>query len=330
MKIKSYLLTALFAVTLISCSKDDATTTDANSENKVLSFNSEKEMQNKIAEITIFKKAQEAQIIENLLKRNHLEAPSLADLETLKNSNAQIDEKAILEDLKIYHNERLNGIYAERAHFNFTSIQSIADEINSLTLLNPSKASELFNKYAPLLKTVEALTSPVFDNDVALVMNGNGKLILKNEVFTPKQNNEVNSKLLVAGDIKQGILATNGFFSVTWHVGVSEHKDDLGHAYYGNFTQFGGFVNNVLFPTWFYPVANSKQNFVKPGTINPVLFRIVAFPTSAGTIVRTDDAVSWNKEYWNKYVPTEGAVAGTFVTIINGQFVTISGSKTIN
>ncbi|OEK09689.1 hypothetical protein A8C32_13390 [Flavivirga aquatica] len=46
-----------------------------------------------------------------------------------------------------YHTEKLKAIYEIRSELNFISIQSIADEINYLKLLNPNKHKHLFNEY---------------------------------------------------------------------------------------------------------------------------------------------------------------------------------------
>ena len=91
MKIKSYLFAVLFAVALFSCSKDDENTIHSNTEKQTLSFDSEKAMQSKIAEIVSFKKEQEAKIMETLLNRNNLKVPSENDLKP--NVNVKMDEK---------------------------------------------------------------------------------------------------------------------------------------------------------------------------------------------------------------------------------------------
>jgi hypothetical protein len=328
MKIKSYLATTLFAAMLFSCTKENEAEVKPVAESQVLNFDSEKTMQNKIAEIEAFKKEQEAQIIQKLLQRNNLKAPTEDDfLNAQKTSKSNlVDQKAVLEDLKFYHTEKLKAIAAERTHFGFTSIQSVADEINSLKLINPN-ASKLLYKYSTLLTSSGILTKSIFNDSKSLILNTKDEV----QINKAKTKQNIQSRFILdnPNSIKEGVLATNGYYTITWHVGVSEHKDDLIHTYFGNFTQFGSFVNNSLYPSWFFPTTNSAQKFIKPGTLNPILDRIVHFPTSAGNIVRNDDANSISRDYWSSYYPAEGYVSGNFVTIINGQYIIINGVKNI-
>lgn len=331
MNLKTYILSSVLVCTLFSCSNDIENTNESNlsAKKEILNFGSENEMNAKIAEIEAFKANQDQQILEKILQRNHITAPTLAEAKKISNKTiTEADKIKMLEDVKFYHQEKLNAIYAERAHFGFTSIQSIADEINFSKLINPTKANSLLKENAELLIIDKDFAST--NSKIALVSNAQGKYMINNTVIKQEPVKSNISRFIQDSQIKQGVLASNGFFAVTWHVGVSEHRGDIGNTYYGNFSQFGGFVLGSLYPTWFYPSANSTQRFVRIGTINPVKERYVAFPTSAGTIVRNEDVNSFSTEYWNQYSPLEGFVGGNFATIINGQVITISGSHVIN
>jgi hypothetical protein len=182
MKIKSYVLATVFATVLFSCSKDNETIVQPTTQSKVLNFDSEKAMNEKIAEIEAFKKDQEAQIIAKLLQRNNLKAPTAADFsKTQKLSNAKIDEKAVLEDLTFYHTQKLKAIEAERTHFGFISIQSIADEVNSLKLVDNSKSIELYNKFKSSLLKNQYETNIIYNKHVSNIINTEGELYLSNK-----------------------------------------------------------------------------------------------------------------------------------------------------
>lgn len=329
-KFKSFVAIALVIASLTSCSKEESLTTEVQNKD-ILSFNSEKEMNAKIAEIEKFKANQEAAILEKILKRNNLKAPTADDFKNIDNSKVtQLDEKAVLEDVKFYHTLKLEAIYAERAHFGFTSIQSIADEINFTKLVNPEKSLRLLNENQLFLLEENNIVKTVCNSLDGLIMNEKGKFVVNNNLIKQEQKSENSSRYVQDSQIKQGVLANNGIYAITWHVGVSEHKGDIGNNYYGNFTQFGSFIYGSLYPSWFYPTSNSSQRFVQIGTIDPIKERYVGFPKSAGSIVKDDDVNSWSTDYWNKYSPLEGFVSGTFQTVVGGQFVSISGTQIIN
>ncbi len=348
MKIKSYLLTALFAVTLISCSKDDANTTDTASEKEVLNFNSEKAMQDKIAEITSFKKEQEAQIMTQLLERNHLKVPSENNMKS--NINAEIDKKAFLEDVKFYHTERLKAIYAERAHFNFTSIQSIADEINSLKLLNPTKATNLSNKYDSLLTKGKYETASVFNKSVASLTNDKGELFLNGRNIAEEElleeNSSSNSPIMVSG----GHLATgyNGFIVVTYaadvefdsYIGVTYTKPVTGADgtvtnvdVYGSIltyrpsTTLTCFVNSsvgyVLYPCYFYTKPNSLAKF----NISCDL-QYVNFGVGVGSSTKMPGQARVYIDSPNCETMISGYVSGNYAIPSGSTFLWVSGTKT--
>ncbi len=77
---------------------------------------------------------------------------SLTELSNVeRKSNEPIDIESLVSELKKFHSERLLKIYSMRESTNFTSIQSIVDEINSLKLISPEDSKDLFNKYSASL-----------------------------------------------------------------------------------------------------------------------------------------------------------------------------------
>lgn len=325
MKKLFYYSTFFLLLLSISCNNDDLSVKSEVSETQVLDFSSENEMKEKSAEINQFKKNKENQIVNKIFKNINLEV--FEDKETsISNSNTKIDDKTILENLKFYHTERLNSIYEERIYFNFTSIQSIADEINSLKLLNPERAEILYNKHEQFLHKSDYLTSTIFVNELSNVINTTGKVTINGKEFL--KNNSTSNRFVRMTDIKEGILTTNGQYTITWHVGISEHRGDIGNTYYGNFAQLGSYVNSgygfILYPSWFSVTADSEARFSAPATM---AYRTVKFQSGYGSVLFNEDVNSWSRDYWNKQFFTEGKITGNFATNINGNVIYLSSSK---
>jgi hypothetical protein len=323
MKKLTYLLTVLFAVFLISCNEENVNSVIPKEENQVMKFDSEAEMQSKITEIVEFKKNQELQIIDKILKRNNLKAPTLADISTIsKASNLTTDKAAIMDALTFYHTEKLKAIYEERAHFNFTSIQSIADEINSLKLLNTNKAVELIDTYSGKLKTTPFLILPNFDDALSNVINSNGKVTLNGKEIEPISNpTSTTLKFIKNVQLKEGILAQNENYAITWHAGVNEHSDDVGRTFFKGFTKLGSFIKVdsqiIPYPSWFFTDPSSCALFCYGFNCYNI-----RFPEGPSYILENESKNS------TKFSLLRGHVFGTFVTVVNGQFWQISGAKT--
>lgn len=333
-KIKSFVAITLVIASLASCSKEESLTTEVQNKD-ILSFNSEQEMNAKIAEIKTFKANQEAIILEQILKRNNLKAPSAEDFKNIDNSKAlQLDEKAILEDVKFYHNLKLEAIYAERAHFGFTSIQSIADEINFTKLINKEIHERLIEKNTSLIEYKNNLAQTLNYN-LSLVSNLNGNYIINtNSLSIEKFNSNSNNRSTGLTNIKEGILVTNGYYTITYHVGISTHKDLVGFEFYGNYTQNGSFINGALYPTWFYTNSGSSCTFSPYGVFDQPKNNYVPFIVSAADIIRNDvtlpNKLGGNMQYNIINLNQTNNVSGTYVTVINGQFISIVGNKNLN
>lgn len=328
--IVAIVLTTIFS----SCNNEEINETPKVDNQEVMRFASEKEMNAKIAEIEVFKKNQEEQILQKILLRNNLSAPALQDVKNVsKKEITDSDQPKILEDIKFYHQEKLKAIYAERAHFGFTSIQSIADEVNYSMFLDPNKAEKLKSDYEDLLVCSEFITKVKVDTYESLISNSNGEYFLNSIKNTIKVQNHENTlnRLTGLNTIKEGVLISNGSYSITYHVGVSTHKDDIGITFYGNFTQYGSFVNGALYPSWFYTNSGSKCTFQPYGLGTPS--RTVDFIASSGDIVRnivSQNTLTGNSQYNTINTNYTNQVSGTYVTVINGQFVSLIGYKNLN
>jgi len=336
-KIKSLFSVVILAAFTTSCTKEEQVSSNEVHNQNIMRFATEKELQSKIAEIETFKTNQENQILEKILKRNHVKAPTVNDLKNIEvlNANVKIDKNAILEDVKFYHQEKLKAISAERAHFGFTSIQSIADEINYTKVVNPEKAKQLINENLSLITYNNDFAKVVDNSKEVLVANVKGEYVINSKTLTLETKTSANANRLTGlTALKQGTLATNGFYAVTYHVGISTHKDDLGVTFYGNFTQYGSFINGALYPSWFYTTAGSSCTFSPSGIAVPIPQNYVPFISSAGDIVRNDvtlpNNLSGNSAYNWINTNMTNQVSGNYVAFIGGQFISITGSKNLN
>jgi hypothetical protein len=345
MKAKKIFLSAVIALTFFSCSKDNEETSVASKqpEKAVLKFANEKEMQSKITEIEAFKNQQETEITQKILDRKHMIAPNPNDIENLKQvSLKDLDQNAIMEDLKFYHNLKLNAIYEERAHFGFTSIQSIADEINSLKLLNPAKADDLYTQYNSLLNKNEFETSTTFSKEKSLIINKKGVLLL-NDKSVAENYLKINSNEAFKTAIKSGILATgyNNFMIITYQAGfefgsasIISGYDSNGNPIYAfvtTITPYNGLYSYVLsqtgyvfYPCYFYTNPSSVAHY-SVYCQSPNLTFLSGYGTSvewfAGTYIPTYYCPNSNNN-------VNGNVSGNFAIPVGSGFLWASGSKT--
>jgi hypothetical protein len=137
----------------------------------VLEFTSLEKMQEKIDDIMMLKEINEAAIIQKL---NYNVNNSDCQPKTFNDKG--LTYEIIKNDLELYHREKLEGIYSLRKQLGFTSLQSIADEINSLKLLNPSKADYLFGKYSKLLKKSKFYVITSYGDIISNVLNVEGEV----------------------------------------------------------------------------------------------------------------------------------------------------------
>lgn len=341
-KIKSLFAVVILAAFTISCTKEEALTINEVQNQNVMRFASEKEMNEKIAEIEDFKANQESQILDKMSKRNDVKASDLANINTIKSKNiSEVDKKAILEDVKFYHGEKLKAIYAERAHFGFTSIQSIADEINFSKLINPDNSMNLLENYKSLLVKNEFETSSVYTNSISNVINVKGDFFLKNKNVA--SNYLKKSKNLNATDksLSAGYLATgyNGFVVITYGTDVDYTSNSRlvqlqggGTMVYTDYlfkpsTTLSSFVLSaygyVLYPCHFNVTPNSNAIFNIGSTAVSL-----GFSSGYGNYTRVvANQYAYNLSNFSESVT--GTVSGTFAIPIAGtsNLLWVSGTK---
>ncbi len=322
-KTKSYLVLALITLLTFSCSKDEVETIETVQEIQVLEFDSKVALEQEIDQVLEFKKRQELSISKKLFGeslKNFDFSAKQPDVE----KEEKINQDVLFESVKLYHQEKLNAVYELRKEKNFTSIQSIADEINFLALINPKKAGKLTNKFQNLLVKTKFGTSTIFDDRKANVINTDGEVFVNGQ----KQETATSVQMKNSARIKEGVLAysTDNIFAVTWHTGA---RRDSGERI---FTKLGGWIilNGVSYPfaTAFNPRSDSYsriRSINADGLCGPTL-RTLKYASGFGPVVEIAQTISY-AICRDAYYPQQGKVSGDFATVLaNGQILRASGT----
>jgi len=176
----------VFVLMMLSCSNDADINMKSNNylESQILEFSSSEQMDLRISEVFALKQEKEAIIVEKILQENNRAKQNSKDI-SISNSEANdIDYAAVRGAVEFYHKERLNSIYELRRELGFTSLQSIADEINSLKLLDPKKSIAIYEKHSGVLNKSGYETYSVFGELLANVLNSKGQVIVNDELLT--------------------------------------------------------------------------------------------------------------------------------------------------
>ncbi|WP_299433638.1 hypothetical protein [uncultured Aquimarina sp.] len=214
-KMKSCLMLALIAFLTFSCNTEELEINESTSEIEILEFDSKEAMEQEIDRVLELRKQKEALIIEKMFGGDGI--PTLTDKMIKESDGEVIDEKQLIESANYYHTEKLKVIYEEREERNFTSIQSIVDELNSLKLLNQTKYNALYNQYADLLIKSEYEISTKFDKGTSNLINAEGFLVLESHKinFNTKEYQKPQN---IAKGTREGVITTgyNNFIAITF------------------------------------------------------------------------------------------------------------------
>ncbi|SEO39197.1 hypothetical protein SAMN05444671_3323 [Flavobacterium sp. CF108] len=311
---KIYLLLLITSIVFISCSKDDSSSETASlTQEKIETFNfsSYSKMDEKIDEISLIKEQMETATVDKYTQ--------ISDKNTSRNT--------ISEGLKVYHTDRINNIYSLRKKLNFTSIQSIADEINSLVIINPIKSNELFETYKNLLTKNELQVKTIFENRTANVINTKGEVLINGKIEDFKINISKNGKYIGDESVKTGVAAysTNMGLRVDYSTGREKHKDDFGKTFFRYFTEFNAYLLDtktgqyIPYPVDFIIISNSYAGFSQTGS-NPLsdFAFTMEYPSGKGTTVRNTGG-----QKWTAYQTEGGYINALFRTKI-APFLTAS------
>lgn len=283
---------------LFSCSKDDIVTTGnenlESKEIKVMNFTSMEELDNK------------EQYVYNL--KAELEKKNILIYKKQSNS------------LNAYHEEKIRNIQELRKNLNFVSIQSIADEINSLTLVDKQKADQLFLKHKKFLIKKPTGIETIFYQNTDLI-NTEGEILIKGEKLTlERKSSSITGRYIRDEVVKTGLVGSSQEFYVYYFAGRELHKNDLGVRFFRYFTELKAFILTpnglVSCPATFDVKSGSIAGFVQSGSS---IFSEYAFSypyISAGRYV--------GGKINTAYVPAGGRIIGTFTTIIGARNITFS------
>jgi|GEM_PF-3203183 len=249
---KKTLLLLIALIFISSCNTDDVlinpSIVSESEPLETLKFNSNQDVHNKINYILLLKDEKEKNIVDEMFN-SHSSTP--IDITRKKGLT-----KDLIDNVKKYHTKKLENIYSIREELGITSIQSIADEINSLKLLNPAKAKELLFVYAEKLNQEKFLVTTKAGFGISEVINSKGELYIGSKVkkyFT--ESDTQNNKFIAHFDVKEAILTSNNFYAITWHAGYAYFKEGV--------TLSGGFTNNGTFsPTGGSPSSLFPHQYI--------------------------------------------------------------------
>jgi hypothetical protein len=323
---KIYLL-ALISFVFVSCSEDQVSPESISSAKKeiiVIDFSSQKAMEDKIDEIISLKEQKEKVVLNTFKSMTLSKSGVLGKFNASEARSSQ--NNTIISDLKLYHKEKLKSIYELRKELNFTSIQSIADEINSLILVDPSKAKYLTSKYQQFLKKNIVEIETIFDDMSSNVINYNGEVLVEGKKIDILKSVPKSTTARYIGDesILTGIAANSGEYFVYYFAGREVHKNSLGVRFFKYFTELKSYQATpnglVACPSTFTVDSSSRAGFIqtKSQFFSDYEFTY-PFISGYGTSVRY---VGGNKN--TPYKPVGLSIKGNFSTTIGGIYQEIT------
>lgn len=341
MKMKKIILTLTIVFCLFSCSTDDSVEAIAevqtSNETQVLEFASIKEMEAKIEEVKVYNDAVEGQLVAKYFTPNQNVSIDNAANKSLRVLSDDLKDN-VLEELYAYHSAKLEAIYESRRHFNSTSIQSLADEINSLRLINPDAADKLLKDYSEFIVMNGYLAKARNYDYVSSILEPNGKILIDGvELVIEELQNKENANRSSEIILNQGWVTSgyDDFLVVTFNCSIFKvFLDDYNYSTNQPGVSvivknaLAGYVrvspgNYVLYPCYFAP--NSSTNNANYG-VN--LFSETTFPTGYSSSGYDYDT-KW--EFFTSLPnisSAHGVIGGDFYfPTTNGQILTVSGVK---
>jgi hypothetical protein len=180
---KKLILLKLMVILFVGCSdfEEPLKEVDLESiaiEKEYLSFATKEESQEKLNQILTLKERYNQSAYQILFPESEDTSNKFNKDEDLE---IEISEEEVNKSVKEYHTLLLNNVYSLRKELSFTSIQSIADEINSLELLDPAKADKLYGLYQEHLIRTELGVSTIYEEPMAELISHSGELKLEGE-----------------------------------------------------------------------------------------------------------------------------------------------------
>ncbi|WP_432223118.1 hypothetical protein ACRASX_16270 (plasmid) [Flavobacterium sp. TMP13] len=334
MKIK--ILLAMLVMAFTSCSTDaDGVSSESSSKNteiKTLAFSSEKEMDEEIDNITNMKSQSDKLVLADYHK---LKNSNGLNTSSKKKNNLDVENQNELmyNSLQVYHKLLLSNIYDLRKQLNFTSIQSIADEINSLNAVDYIKAKSLADTYNDLLvkDPITGFISTIYDSRTSNVINAKGVVLIENEKLNYAEYSSIpneTGKYIASEASVTEVVAKNGDYTLLRSSTRQVHRNDLGFKFFRYTATLFTWLNNPDGNHW----DPSKPVLIQcPSTFDVDPVSIAGFALSNTNTFFGD--YSFTYQYLsgeglsthfvggkknNAYVPVGGRVKGTFTSILSG------------
>ncbi|MDR7209742.1 hypothetical protein [Flavobacterium piscis] len=309
---KKYFLFPIMLIAIISCSKDETTSEIVTKTSEVLDFSSMSKMDEKVDEIYAIKAEMETKTVQTYTSKS-------------SSSKNNPSNNSISTILRSYNLDRLSNINKLREKLNFVSIQSIADEINSLQLVNPEKANKLFIKHNEFLKKNKYnLTETIFENRTSEVINEKGDVLINGKPvnFKISDSNNTTSKFITSSG-KQGSFYDADFrYIIAFSAGRQTHKDDFGRTFFRYWTRLNAIYRDPTTkmmtpcPTFFGTNSNSIAGFSQSG-YNPLAgFEYTReYPSGTGSEIS-----SVSSQKWTAYQVEGGHIQGLYQPLVGNEF----------
>ncbi|OEK09686.1 hypothetical protein A8C32_13375 [Flavivirga aquatica] len=181
----------------------------------------------------------------------------------------------------------------------------------------------------------EFLVYPIVNSKIAEILNTKGEYLLNDEEISVLMNNQ-NSKNKNRDpiDLKSGVLANNGQFTVTYHAGwrsggTSINDTDFLYSELKSFLTIGD--TYLPYPCSFFASPDSKSTFHKSAfeaVANLGVRKVVSF-RSFNVGVSSLNEVPYFSYYngsYNSLSYARGHITDTFIFPVSGGAVTITGS----
>ncbi len=250
----------------------------------------------------------------------------------MSSTNTDTKEKDVeiflISELKKFHTSRLTEIYNMREAINFTSIQSIVDEINSLKLISPEDAKTLYEKYSDnleksingnIIKVAQHIANPNITNAEGVLLFDNVNINAHMNNDATKQEERKNNNYLKTSSIaenndfsysskradgtttkKVSALGLEVEIMIEWGAGISVTNYVLWtrqtpYTYYRSYYKFASSESSnaedydwIEIPSNFTPNANSDCGFFATNFVASGREQFVDFPSGTGTSIRND------------------------------------------
>ncbi|WP_418650131.1 hypothetical protein [Tenacibaculum aestuariivivum] len=182
---KKLVLLNLILIIFIGCSNlddpiEEVKLSSMKTEMDYFNFSTKEESQNKLDQILSLKESYNTYANQTFFSNSDKEMNRSNKEETIE---VKLSEDYVRPYIVAYHEELLKSIYSLRKELGFISIQSIADEINSLELIKPAKAYELYNLYEKYLTKSVIGVNTIFQEPMAELISSNGKLMLEGKLL---------------------------------------------------------------------------------------------------------------------------------------------------